>query len=107
VYEPACHGLFVAEQPQPAANGGTGTGSTDAAAAGPPAGRRASRQRRAVAMCATFAMSGAMHELCFWYLTRRLSGALARGGSRAEQGRALVCCWLFVGLYPPLLRVRI
>lgn len=93
VYEPACHGLFVAEQPQPGANAGIGA-SAGAAVAGAPAGRRASRRRRAAAMCATFAMSGAMHELCFWYLTRRLSGGLAEGA-----GVLLSGCWSGAGLH--------
>ncbi|EFN51224.1 hypothetical protein CHLNCDRAFT_141220 [Chlorella variabilis] len=51
VYEPLCQGLFA--------------GQTAAAAA---------PWRRVVAMLATFAASGAVHELAFFHLTRRLSG---------------------------------
>lgn len=52
MYEPLCQGLFA--------------GQTAAAAA---------PWRRVVAMLATFAASGAVHELAFFHLTRRLSGA--------------------------------
>lgn len=47
-----------------------------------PGGARllASRRRRALAVCATFAASGAAHEMCYLYLTGGLSGACQVSG---------------------------
>ena len=45
----------------------------------------APRQRHMLGTVATFVVSGAVHELAFWYLTRRLSGALACSVHHVQQ----------------------
>ncbi|KAI3430491.1 hypothetical protein D9Q98_005086 [Chlorella vulgaris] len=75
VYEPICYGM-------PAAVGQTqqqaqqpGQVQPGHASSGPSHSRPSvAPWRRILAMCTTFAVSGAVHELAFYHLTRRLSG---------------------------------
>lgn len=102
VYEPICYGM-------PAAVGQTqqqaqqpGQVQPGRASSGPSHSRPSvAPWRRILAMCTTFAVSGAVHELAFYHLTRRLSGAwvmmVGAGGLEAEMRRCMppvtLSCW--------------
>jgi hypothetical protein len=84
VYEPICGGIAL-----------QAAGGAMHQARGPP--QRVPAWRRIAAMCATFAASGLVHELAFFHLTRRVSGAWAAAQLHAhscalsKQAAACVC----------------